>query len=147
MSIPHDSPYQSQLNKNTSNQLNNQPQTAQANCVKCTNPIIGPCFIVENQPIHHDCFRCSECQDFLNTETGFYKNSQGLPICLKCDTMKNLAKCAKCFGPISEMSGVSFMNKSYHAQCYTCFECNVNLTTMKKTMTDKDDQNIYCEGK
>lgn len=116
-------------------------------CIKCSTPIVGPCLIVEGQPIHHDCFACADCKAYLNTDTGFCKNTQGDAICQDCDLLRSsVLKCGKCFGPIAQMNGIQYMYKSFHPECYSCVQCGVNLSTMKRTMTDKEFQNLYCEG-
>lgn len=148
--IPSPRPRQQKTNNFPSNdqvQTSQEPETETTSlCIKCSTPIIGPCLIVENQPIHHDCFTCAHCKTFLNTETGFYKNGQNQAICYECDLVQSsVLKCAKCLGPISEMNGVQFRNKSYHPECYACVECNVNLATMKRPMTDNEYKHLFCE--
>jgi hypothetical protein len=117
-------------------------------CIKCASAIAGPCLIVEGQPIHHDCFRCSGCQASLTTETGFYKSAAGDAICAKCDqAQSSYLKCAKCMGPISGTAGVQHNFKSYHPECYSCAGCGVNLSLMRKAVSDKDNKGLFCEGK
>jgi len=116
-------------------------------CIKCSSPVIGPCLIVEGQPLHHDCFRCSDCHTPLTVETGFYKNSSGNAICEACDkAQSSFLKCGKCSGPITDLNAVQHMFKSYHPECYSCAGCGVNLSLMRKALTDKDNKGLFCEG-
>ena len=112
-------------------------------CSKCTNYISGPFKIIENQPIHADCFKCEECGLFLNTETGYFKSDNNELICPNCNLKQNAAKCSKCSERIIR-EGVSFANKDYHQLCFKCDFCQIDLLKMKQILTDKQNQGIFC---
>lgn len=83
----------------------------------------------------------------MDTNTGFYKNPDGLPVCQDCDQRhSSYLKCGKCFGAITGMNSVQHLHKSYHPECYGCCSCGVNLATMKRAMNDNENKNLYCES-
>ena len=113
-------------------------------CYFCKNPIYGPCIIINNNPIHKECFKCNECNVEINQEDNNYKNKNNSLICYKCFIKQTGTKCNSCMEVI-ERDGVTFADKDYHQHCYKCDKCNVQLIRMKKTLTDREGQSLFCE--
>ncbi len=113
-------------------------------CLKCKNHISGAYLMVENQAIHYECFRCSQCESNLETKNGYFKHPvSGEPICMNCNHKINAAKCAKCQNPVVK-DGISYAEKDYHQTCFKCDICSIELTKMKKIMNGSQG-NLYCE--
>lgn len=55
-----------------------------------------------------------------------------------------VSRCARCSNTI-EQDGVTFADKDYHQHCFSCDNCQTDLTKMKKTLTDKSGNGLYCE--
>ena len=55
-----------------------------------------------------------------------------------------VSRCARCSNMI-EQDGVTFSDKDYHQHCFTCDNCGTDLTKMKKTLTDKSGNGLFCE--
>lgn len=123
------------------------------NCITCKKLILKEFFLDETKknPICLDCNKlskhtfCSNCGINLSNDSDYFKNQHiELPICYKCNLKLNGIKCAKCFQVI-EKNGITFADKDFHSGCFMCQSCGIDLTTMKKTLTDKDGNSLYCE--
>jgi len=113
-------------------------------CSKCNNYISGAYQMIENQPIHNDCFKCSQCFQFLNTETGYFINSLNQEqICPSCNLKSSAAKCSRCSQLITA-EGVSFAEKDFHQTCFKCDLCRNDLIRMKQVYTDQKGEGTYC---
>ena len=66
------------------------------------------------------------------------------PICMNCNMKLNGARCARC-GQVIEADGMTFNSKDYHKQCFTCDSCGVELSKMKKSLTDRNGTGKFCE--
>jgi hypothetical protein len=114
-------------------------------CTVCQKHLSGPYILIENQPMHKECFKCSSCFTQIVPEKGFFKNKlNNQPLCGDCNIKLNGSKCGKC-NLVIEKDGVSFSFKDYHRECFNCDKCGTNLTHMKRTLTDKENRSIYCE--
>jgi hypothetical protein len=114
-------------------------------CSACSRHISGAYFLIDNKPIHAECFKCAECQSPLNNKDGFFRNkSTGAPICSNCNIKLNGSKCFRC-SQVIEKDGVTFNERDYHQTCYTCDVCGNELMRYKKTLTDKAGLGLYCE--
>lgn len=114
-------------------------------CSSCDNPINGPHLIIENKPIHDSCFKCNNCNKVLDKETGYYKDKKtDKQLCFDCNLKLNGVKCFKC-GNVIEKEGLTFSDKDYHQHCFNCDSCGTDLTKMKKTLTDKEGNSLFCE--
>lgn len=114
-------------------------------CSVCNLTIVGPYLIFNNKPIHDICLKCDNCGIKLkNNDNNFQYKKNELPICTKCNNEFNGIKCEKCFQVI-EKDGITFANKEYHSACFICQNCRTDLTKMKKTLTDKEAKNLFCE--
>lgn len=113
-------------------------------CIKCFKHISGPYTLIDNKPIHKECFKCTNCNSDISADKGYFKNSLGQPICTSCNVKLNGAKCGKCNNVI-EKDGLTFADKDYHQTCFKCDLCGTDLTKMKKTLTDKTNTALYCD--
>jgi LIM domain-containing protein 2 len=114
-------------------------------CLECRQPISSGYIMVDNQPIHKECFKCSQCKELVSLDGGYFKNPlNNLPVCSKCHLVNKAPKCAKCMR-IIEKDGCTYGDKDYHQVCFTCVECQVELMKMKKTYRGKADDEIMCE--
>lgn len=114
-------------------------------CSVCSKYISGPYLIIDNKPVHNECFKCARCSAKLDNETGFFRDKDTQqPICGACNIALNGSRCFKC-GKVIEKDGVTFNDRDYHQECYTCDTCGKQLVRMKKTLTDKVGLGLYCE--
>ncbi|CAF0843853.1 unnamed protein product [Brachionus calyciflorus] len=114
-------------------------------CSVCLQALIGSHLIVENKPMHETCFKCFNCKDILSKEKGYFKDKTNeQAICAKCNLILNGINCAKC-SQVIEKDGISFSEKDFHQTCFKCDSCATDLTKMKKTLTDKDSNSLFCE--
>ena len=115
-------------------------------CSECKKPISEAYIIIENQPLHKDCFKCNQCNEKISqTEGGFFKSSiNNLPICSKCHIQNTAPKCAKCGKTVTE-NGATFADKHFHQACFLCVFCNTPLIKMKTTYRGKNDDETVCE--
>lgn len=114
-------------------------------CASCSNPISGAYIMIDNKPIHNECFKCTNCSLLINKETGFFRNKEtGELLCSNCNLKLNGAKCARC-NEVIEKEGVTYADKDYHQICFKCDKCGTELVKMKKTLTDKENKALYCE--
>lgn len=114
-------------------------------CLSCGSHITTEYIIIDNKPMHNQCFKCTNCSSGLNKEVGYFRNkTSGGPICADCNVKLNGAKCARCLNVI-EKEGVSFNSQDYHQDCFKCNTCSTALVKMKKTLTDKSGQGLFCE--
>jgi len=112
-------------------------------CSKCSRHISGAYMMIENNAIHDECFKCSECNTQL--KDSYFKNKLNNQfLCSNCNLKLNGAKCSRCSNVI-EKEGITFANKDFHQSCFKCDQCGVELVKMKKTLTDKENKNLYCE--
>ncbi len=114
-------------------------------CTFCMKPLTGQYLLIDSKPLHHECFRCTNCNSLINSEIGYFKNKlNNAPICGDCNLKLNGAKCYKC-SMVIEKEGVTYADHDYHQHCFKCDRCGVELVKMKKTLTDKNGQGLYCE--
>ena len=114
-------------------------------CAVCSKHLSGPYILIENRPLHKECFNCSACNSQIDPDKGFFKNKiNEQPLCGNCNMTMNGARCGKCSNVI-EKDGVSFSFKDYHRECFNCDKCGTNLTYMKRTLTDKENTSLFCE--
>lgn len=114
-------------------------------CKECKKPISVGYYMIDNQPIHKACFKCSQCGDGISPDIGYFKNQlTNLPVCQKCHLINTGVKCCKC-GKIIEKDGCTFNDRDYHQNCFLCTFCNVELIKMKKTYRGRNDEEILCE--
>ena len=114
-------------------------------CSVCMRPVSGQYLLIDNQPVHHGCFKCNNCGSIINSEQGYFRNKiNNMPICTICNGKLYGAKCFRCINVI-EKDGITFADHDYHSSCFKCDKCGVELVKMKKTLTDKSGQGLYCE--
>ncbi len=114
-------------------------------CTQCAQPLADKYLMIDNKPMHYHCFKCTNCQQVIDNEVGYFKNKMNqLPICSNCNLKLNGVRCFRCSNVI-EKNGLTFSNNDYHEECFRCDKCNVELTKMKKTLTDRECKGLYCE--
>ncbi|VDL93796.1 unnamed protein product [Schistocephalus solidus] len=110
------------------------------NCAKCLKPITGTVVNGMNKTWHPECFVCAGCRVALSGKQ--FHNQQGTPYCIDCRKAHFDPTCEKCGQKIdSTIKYTIYNNKTYHKECFTCFQCKQPLEGKKFFI--KDGQN-YC---
>lgn len=114
-------------------------------CSGCKKPIDELYLMIENQPYHKECFKCSDCNNAFGPGADYFKDpSTKLPLCSACHLIKTGEKCFKC-KKVIEKDGYTFADKHYHGYCFLCSFCNVELWKMKQPFVGKNENEICCE--
>jgi hypothetical protein len=111
-------------------------------CFKCNNHISGAFQMLDNRPIHNDCFKCAQCSIFLRGND-YVRLANNETICFNCNLKLNGVECHKC-SQIIVKEGVTFGQKDYHQSCFNCDMCKANLMRMKQIYTDKQGEGTFC---
>ena len=109
------------------------------NCGTCGLPIEGEASLVGQTHYHPKCFNCADCKEPLGTTPYFIIN--GKNHCEKCRA-KFLENCTKC-GKVIENETIrpKESGKPYHADCFTCTQCQIPLQGKYFTT----EQGVTCE--
>lgn len=73
-------------------------------------------------PYHRACLICSRCRASLSNNIREHKSR---PVCLDCFAFFEGKRCARCGEGAA--SGINALGARFHADCWTCSECNQKL--------------------
>jgi len=96
-------------------------------CATCGKVILGEGIRFGEETYHPGCFNCSQCGTALSQ--GSFHSIKGRPVCSPCNELQFQETCARCGETVSE--GLKFRDKRFHAACFTCVYCQVNLADRK----------------
>ncbi|XP_029452870.1 four and a half LIM domains protein 5 [Rhinatrema bivittatum] len=111
-------------------------------CQSCKKAITSGGVTYRNQPWHEECFLCASCKKQLAGQQ--FTSRDEVPHCLDCFSSLYCKKCEACSKPITGLGGakyISFENRQWHSECFTCRRCNISLVG-QGFLTHKD--NILC---
>ncbi|NXR96127.1 FHL2 protein, partial [Hypocryptadius cinnamomeus] len=95
-----------------------------------------------DQPWHEECFVCAVCKTQLSRQRLISKDE--CPYCVDCFSKFHAKKCAACKKPIAALGGakyISFEERQWHGECFSCTKCSVSLVG-QEFLTRQDD--ILC---
>ncbi|XP_032832530.1 four and a half LIM domains protein 2-like [Petromyzon marinus] len=101
-------------------------------CTRCNKAMKEGGVRYEGRPWHRECFACGACgaplagQRFTSRGDG----DAAEPLCLDCHAGLYAHKCANCGSPITGAGGakfISFEERHWHHECFTCKGCNASL--------------------
>ncbi|KAJ1928237.1 hypothetical protein IWQ60_002217 [Tieghemiomyces parasiticus] len=102
------------------------PDPHMDHCDRCRAALDGPRFQLTNGKRYHpDCFICSGCHKLF--EEGTYVCYEGQEYHRECVPKMNVLRCGKCRSLINGLF-VRHNAHSYHPQCFTCTDCNQEIT-------------------
>uniref|UniRef100_A0A7M5XP73 LIM zinc-binding domain-containing protein n=2 Tax=Clytia hemisphaerica TaxID=252671 RepID=A0A7M5XP73_9CNID len=106
-------------------------------CEACKEIITDAC-IMENKRVWHlEHFKCSECKQLIDTETGFHDHQEQI-YCTGCYQRLFLPVCPVCK---TYVHGI-VMNGKFHQKCFKCADCRHSLEG--KNYYEHEGR-IYCE--
>ncbi|XP_064604904.1 PDZ and LIM domain protein 7-like isoform X2 [Liolophura sinensis] len=95
-------------------------------CKKCSAAIIGECVNALGGQWHPGCFVCHHCKKPIGGNT--FHQEDGKPYCEDDWNRMFQTMCYGCDFPIEPGDRwVEAMNKNWHAECFNCQHCQVNL--------------------
>ncbi|TRY89336.1 hypothetical protein DNTS_003605 [Danionella cerebrum] len=95
-----------------------------------------------DKPWHRECFTCIGCKRQLAGQR--FTSRENYPYCLDCFSNLYAKKCVGCTKPITSLAGakyISFEERQWHSECFTCMQCSVSLVG-RGFLTQRDD--ILC---
>ena len=96
-------------------------------CAKCSMPISnGQSTVFDGKKYHPECFRCYQCDKAI-TDREFH-TQDGKLCCIQCYNKYLAPHCPQCFQPISVGRSIIFDKKTYHPECFRCFQCDTVIT-------------------
>lgn len=111
-------------------------------CIKCSQIIAAGGVTYRNDPWHRECFTCTKCDLQLSGQRFTSKDEK--PYCAECYGELFAKRCTSCSKPITGIGGakfVSFEDRNWHNDCFSCAECKGNLVG-KGFITDGPD--VLC---
>jgi len=96
-------------------------------CSSCNKVILGDGLRFGEEAYHADCFSCSQCSSSL--AQGTFHAIKGKPVCGACNELQFQETCSACSTTVSE--GLMFREKRFHAACFKCYDCGLDLTSKK----------------
>lgn len=106
-------------------------------CSVCGHVIVDMILQAIGKSYHPGCFRCFKCNDCLDG-LPFTLDINNRIYCIKDYYKKYAPRCAKCKQVIIPAEGSSetirlvSMEKDFHVECFTCEECDVELSDEPK---------------
>jgi len=96
-------------------------------CGSCNRPVVSGNFMKAIGKIYHqDCFNCFGCKIPL---TGGFYELNGKVYCERDYDRLSTPICERCSNPVSGKVIKDDRGGSYHHSCFTCYGCNIQLTT------------------
>jgi len=111
-------------------------------CYKCKGAIVKGGITYHSRPVHRDCFACTRCSRNLVGEK--FTSHDDAPYCAACYGELFATKCTRCSKPIAGPGGTKMLtvgDRHWHADCFTCCDCNVSLVGLG-CVADQED--ITC---
>ncbi|KAE8602864.1 hypothetical protein XENTR_v10014156 [Xenopus tropicalis] len=111
-------------------------------CKSCRKAITKGGLSFQEQQWHRECFVCTSCKKNLVGEKSTSRDES--PYCVDCFDNLYAKKCAACAKPITGQGGakyISFEDRQWHSDCFTCAKCSKSLVG-EKFHTNEDD--VLC---
>lgn len=111
-------------------------------CPRCQDFITSvSCVVALNKFWHTQHFCCSWCDVVLSNSEFLIHDS--LPFCNRCYDRFYTSVCEACKTQITaDQESMVVVDKHWHADCFRCCECGVNLV---KEVVGIADGKLYCE--
>ncbi|XP_078474116.1 four and a half LIM domains protein 2-like isoform X1 [Lampetra planeri] len=111
-------------------------------CTLCKKAITAGGVTYRDGPWHRECLVCTSCKRALAGQR--FTSRDDFPYCLECFSGLYAKRCVACASPISGLGGakyISFEERQWHDDCFTCKRCAVSLVG-RGFLTERDD--ILC---
>lgn len=111
-------------------------------CSACKKAITTGGVTYQDKPWHRECFLCIGCRKQLSGQR--FTSRENYPYCLECFSNLYAKKCVGCTKAITSLAGakyISFEERQWHSECFTCMQCSVSLVG-RGFLTQRD--NILC---
>jgi hypothetical protein len=96
-------------------------------------------FEYRGQQWHEECFTCSECKQPIGSKS--FIPHEATVVCVPCYEQKFAQRCTKC-KEVIRRGGVTYKNEPWHKECFSCKNCDKQLSGIK--FITKEDQ-PYCQ--